>query len=934
MVATLMLVAASEFIAFTRGHAAPYALATCATLFALLFFLIWWGAPGVRARLERPDHAWGRVRSVLWSTGRIVALTLALVAILLGSSVAGGQAYLIQPTLPTLTGTLALPGLEQSVTVLRDGYGVPYIYASNLHDLTEAQGYVSASDRFYEMYGAWQVATGHLAEMYGGAYLQQDEFMRALSFDAASQAEYARLDSATRRLLDAYAEGVNAYVNTHRTHLPLEFLVSGDPVAYLNGSTPLHAWTGVMTLDILDELAFSFSDWYTKLVYGAVVAHGGAPLVGELYPASPTNTPTILGENTSRISSSSPSSSPSSATDITLTGSSLSAMSVALTQVATALAKTLAPLGLTSGHMGSNNWALDATRTLSGGSFQTGTPHVPTNLPAFWEQVGLMSPQENAIGATVPGVPGILLGHNQALAFSMTISDLSDADLYILRRANCPAGQYRYNGACLPFRIRRETLMVAGGAAVTQTIEVTQTGASELPLQAPTTATGVTALPTFGSGTALALQTTLTDPTAQLANVLGLAQATTWPAFLRATDRLPLGLNWVVALANGQIGYRMSGVLPIRPAANVAGPVDGSTSATAWHGDVPQSAMPQLAPGKTHILVSANNQVQTLPIDGVPIGDYPDQGFRAQRITDLLDQLPAGTATLADMQRIQNDVYSIPASELTPTFVAVGRATSQTSQPPSSATASPDAQANAQAAQLMSGWNDAIAANSTAATVYEATMSNLVRLVVEPALGATLYSDYVVSSPDEGSGLTAVALAIVEHPERYFLGQSRSKTLSTRNQFIAEAERQAIASLKVQFGSDPHQWAWGQRHLLILAEPGLGDLPVLGRVFSLPAQPRLGDEVTVEMGGVYNQWLAAPDYTQTYGPFYEQDIDMRNQNSSRWILAPGASGQPFSPHFGDQLPLWEAGQTLPMILARSSLAQAPSTQTLTLTPTN
>jgi len=105
-------------------------------------------------------------------------------------------------------------------------------------------------------------------------------------------------------------------------------------------------------------------------------------------------------------------------------------------------------------------------------------------------------------------------------------------------------------------------------------------------------------------------------------------------------------------------------------------------------------------------------------------------------------------------------------------------------------------------------------------------------------------------------------------------------------------------------------------------------------MFSLPAQPRLGDEVTVEMGGVYNQWLAAPDYTQTYGPFYEQDIDMRNQNSSRWILAPGASGQPFSPHFGDQLALWEAGQTLPMILTRSSLEQAPSTQTLTLIPIN
>jgi len=922
LICLLLIGAAADLVWLATTSISVFALALALAIGAsgalLLTFPIGWALHQSLAwarnylPLPTPPHWVKNVGSMLRSAIRVALFIACLLAMGMSFGLSGLGSLMIAPTLPQTTGTLSLAGLHHPVTIVRDRYGVPHLYASDAHDLAEAQGFVTASDRYFQMDGAWRLATGHLAEAYGAgagnSYLQIDAFMRTLGFDVASEQEYARMDPSLRAQFDAYTQGINAYLAQHQQHPPLEYTISSL-------QTPLSPapWTSIKSLDVMRYFAFSFSDWYTKLVAGAIQEQGGQPLVGALYPIPPTANPLVISPPPA--TSAALSSAQNRVLDGAPNGGQASASNF-LAQVTQHLSVITSAMGLANGHMGSNNWALDSTRTATGGALQAGDPHVPTGLPAVWYQIGLNAPGEAAIGASVPGMPGILLGHNQAMAFSMTISDLSDADLFVIQLADCPTGWYRYNGHCQQFQTRQETLRVAGGSTVVLTIQTTRTGAVVLPNQAPVTASGTGPLPQLAPQTVLALQTTLDDPTLDPARAVELATATTWSAFLHATDNLPLGLNWVVAFSQGTIGYRMSGVLPIRPAANVATPVDGSVSATAWRGYVPQAAMPRVAPGTAHILVTANNTIQAKSVDGIPIGDYPDQGFRARRISDLLAQLPPGTATAGDMQRIQNDVYSIPASLVAPTFIAVGQVSGGAAY---------------EAAQLLTGWHDTITAPSVSAAVYELTLANVVRMVIEPKLGATLYSAYVNSSPDEGSGLTAVAINIVQHPETYFSG-NREAVTTARTQIIAQAEQEAITTLTARFGSDSTQWRWGSLHHLTLSEQGFGDQPLIGGAFSVPPVARPGDETTIDMGGNFNQYLPTPDWSQTFGPVYRQVIDMAHLDKSQWILAPGESGQPFSRHFADQLAHWTQGDLIPMVTTHTVLAQDPGSQTLQLVP--
>ena len=457
----------------------------------------------------------------------------------------------------------------------------------------------------------------------------------------------------------------------------------------------------------------------------------------------------------------------------------------------------------------------------------------------------------------------------------------------MLNLGTCGTGRYLYDNACIAFRMDDESIPVAGADPYALHVQRTQQDTVVLPTNLPLTATSATSLP--GSYQhVLALRSTLFDGTLHMSSALGLATMSSWSDFLAATTNLPLGINWVVGTASGQIGYRMSGVLPVQPSAGLVDPLDGSTSNTAWRGYVPQAEMPQLIdPSDVHWLVTANNQVVPLS-DTRQVGGYPDEGYRARRITQMLQAIPSGTATTADMERIQTDVVSLPAQTLAPIMQAVGTEVGGTA---------------AKAAAVLAGWDGALTANSSAGALYETTLADLIRDVMQPRLGSQLYASWIQSSPDEGSGVTAVALAIAQDPAAYFPG-SPTQTMTARDGAIAHALDNAMASLTAAFGAKPSQWSWGRLHQLNLSEPGLGTLPLLGAAFSISSLPRGGDENTISQGGNYSQYLVQPDDEQTYGPFYRQVIDMGNPAASVWILAPGESGNSFSSHFSDQLSLW------------------------------
>lgn len=855
-----------------------------------------------RSFLQRPPRPTHRRH-----TGRLrrLGFILLLVVLALGASATGWTFHTVQSSLAQTSGTLRTPGLLAPVTITRDQYGVPHIVASNAYDLNFAQGFVTCQDRCYQMEQLVRLASGRLSEVYGAgpddSYLQTDIFFRTLNFDGVSHAEYASLSGSTRDQLLAYTAGVNAAIHSQSPSLE-------DTVSQ---SSPL-IWQPWYPLEIARLGSFGFSDWYIKLVAGLVAAH--APnLPAQAYPPYPASNPIVLGTPTATQAS--PAANIAASPAVTQTLAHLPAA------VLTTYARITAIAGIEGGHIGSNNWVVDGSLSASGSSIEAGDPHVPTELPGFWYEVQLTiqanpatPPTEDATGAALPGVPGILLGHNQWAAWSLTIAEVSSEDLYTLSQSGCESTAYRYDGSCLPFETRSETIPVSGQASYHLSVYSTQQGAVMLPTEIPVTATtSVPLAPQYAH--TLALRSTLFDPSLHISNAFAMATMSTWSQFLADTNNIPLGINWLVGTTSGEIGYRMSGVLPMQPQAALYQPVDGTTSATTWEGYVPQSQMPRLIdPKAIHELVTANNQVVPLSAS-LQVGGYPDQGYRAARIVQLLNQIPAGTATVAGMQAIQTDVTSLPAQILNPYFQQAG--------------ANADTSAE-RASALLDGWNGTTTANSTPAAIYELTLANLVRDVMQPRLGTTLYQSWVLSSPDEGSGPTAVAIAIVEHPTLYFSGTT-AQAQAARDQAIAQAEQQAIAALTQQFGSNPNNWAWGKLHQLTLGEQGLSTLPIIGQAFAVANMPRPGDENTINQGGNYDQYLDQPNYTQTYGSVYRQIIDLGNPTASLWILAPGESGQPFSAHFSDQFSLWNQGGYTSMNTS-PALIQSHPHQALTLTP--
>ena len=832
----------------------------------------------VRATAQRPRRPVGRMLR------RVAVYGLTSVVILVGL-LAGGAYVVVQRTLPQTTGTLTVKGLEHSASVLRDAWGVPHITAQSPHDVAFTQGYVTAQDRLFQMDMNRHIAGGRLAEMFGpgpkGSLIDADKFLRTLGLYQAAQGERALLaitSPPTLAELQAYTDGVNAFISTHQSSLPLEFT--------LLGYSP-QPWSVLDSLAYARVVALSLDDnWYVKYTRALLLAKVGPAVTSDLFPAYPAANPTLLtaaGQAQSLI--------PLTGGQRTGATGSAATQSLPLSNAARLPLDLLRGasvvqglIGNISDSLGSNNWVVDGTRTTTGMPLLANDPHLGISMPAIWYQIGLRGTGGmDVIGFSFPGIPGVVIGHNDHIAWGVTNVDADNTDLFLekLDPSRHP-GMYEYNGQWLPLMTHREVIKVRGGSPVTLTITSTNHGPllngvkSDLKGFAP-----------------VALEWTAIQPGYTILGFYQLDQATNWQEFNAAIDNISISQNFIYADTSGNIGYRMSGLLPLRTAANDLLPVDGSVATHDWQGYLPQAEMPRLYDPPTHIIVTANNQI--VP-DSSPIYVTTewDRGYRARRITDLLLATPK--LSIADFERIQSDVYSIPSATLVPLLIAAGTR------------AGGDA---AQAAHLLQGWDGAMTTTSTAAAVYEVTVSSLLRATLEPVLGKSLYGIY--RSNYSVSGLYTVLLNQVNTPTAPFfgIGPATGDALASRNAVIAQALASAMAQLRSTLGNDPSKWTWGGLHKAHFAHP-LATVPPLNLIFGTTPVATSGDGVTVSIGGDGGFSADPPVYDQHTVSSMRQIIDLANFDHSLWITTTGESGQPFSPHYADLIPLWAEHRYEPM----------------------
>jgi penicillin amidase len=851
-----------------------------------------------------------------WSTlvARLLAAALVFVVVLV-LLFGGGAILYAQNTLPLTSGDLTVPGLQRPASVARDRYGVPHISAYTLHDVAFAQGYVTAQDRLFQMEVNRRIAQGRLAEMFGAgpdnSILDADEYLRTLGLYRAAQIELVALDPAVHTELDAYAQGVNAFIQSHPNNLvptgnlPLEFAILRF--------TP-QPWTAVDSLAYGRTVALSLdNNWQTKLARAAMIDRVGPDVTSALFPSYPTANPTLLtytgapGALVAGRDNTPPGVTFAPSGPVALAGPAAAPAHASTPRLSPALARGAALvqslLGDVTSALGSNDWVVDGSLTVSGKPLLANDPHLGIAMPATWYEVALRGGGLDVVGFSFPGVPGVVIGHNNRIAWGVTNVGADDTDLYLetLDPSGHP-GQYKSDGQWLPLITRQETIQVRGAAPVTITVRSTRHG--------PLLNDVVTDL----KGTPpVALQWTALQPIYSFQGFFRLDFAQSWSDFLAAVSQISISQNFVYADVDGNIGYRMSGLLPLRPSANDLVPVDGSTSANDWQGYVPQSQMPMLFNPPTHMIVTANNQI--VPDDAsIYVTANWDQGYRARRITDLLLAANA-RLTPADFQHIQADMYSVPAAQLTPYFIAAGQA------------AGGDAAA---AAALLRGWDYNMARDSVAASVYEVTAGTLIREAVLPLLGATVYDRY--RSSYSSSGLYSLLIGELAAPAAPFFGltTSTANPATARDTAIAHALAGAMTQLRATFGDATSIWRWGALHRADFAHPLAGVAP-LDRVFGLSPVERPGDTTTVSVGGDGGFSSATPSYDQRTVSSMREIIDLSNLDASLWIITVGESGEPYSAHYADLLPLWDANQYQRMDYSPAAVGRA-ATDILVLKP--
>jgi penicillin G amidase len=765
----------------------------------------------------------------------------------------------LRAAVPELTGILRLPGLEASVEIYRDQLGIPHIRAPSVHGAFFAQGLVHAQDRLWQMDYDRHRAYGRWAEYAGAAALAQDLLLRRLRLEASARADYAALNREARAMLDSYAAGVNAFLQT-TTRLPIEYrLLDATP-------EPWQPWDACALFKV--RHVFTGGVWQAKLWRARLLRRLGPALTAKLYADGPPGQPLII---------------PPDVDDNGAASYGLQEMCAG--EAALAMVHELED--------GSNNWVVAGMRTATGYPLLAGDPHRALDTPNVYYQNHVACPEFDVVGLSFPGVPAFPhFGHNHAVAWCVTTAMADYQDLYIERFHSSDPQLYEFQGKWLEAERHREVIHVRGAPPVDIQVSVTHHG----PI--------IVGDPS--QGYALALRYTATaEANVGFNALLAMLHATSADVFEEALRPWVDPCNNVLfADVHGQIGYRLRGQVPMRAMANAWLPVPGWTGEHEWQGLIPFEEMPRLRNPDSGMIVTANNRI---------VGDtYPhylalhyEPGFRARRIRDRLRLLRHAQGQ--DMAAIHADRVSIPGRAFAARLTHV---------PPADTF-------SAQAKALLQAWDGSMAPDSAAAMVYAVCREYLIRAVIEPLLGP-------LAQQALSGGLYGGLMSMSQLRARlHHMMQADDRTLlpagADWTSLLTTALARAVSWLRQELGDDLRAWHWGRLHRTASRHPLAVVFPELGELLNSPAVAVGGDGDTVQAAS----FNASIGYTVSSTSVARYVFEVGNWHRSAWVVPFGSSGHPASPHYADQVSMWDRVQLYPMLYDWSQIsAEAEARQRL------
>ncbi len=885
---------------------------------------------------------------MIWVKRASVSLSVLLIVGLVLSLATG--TWMARRSFPTTSGQASLPGLAADVEVYRDAHGVPTLVASSSADLFRAQGYVHAQDRFWEMDFRRHVTAGRVSELVGEGALDTDRFIRTLGWRRVAEQEVDLLEDDTLAMLEAYAEGVNAWMEGRRgSRLSLEHALLR--VTGAGGYEP-EPWTPVDSVAWLKAMAWDLrANLEDELARARLleVDLGEGRELDDLFPAFPADRhPVILPEggelsedgyvpatgvtDPDQVVTTSLPSLPTDEPAALALASGREALAAA--HEALAAAPSLLGEGGNDG-IGSNSWVLGADRTTTGAPLLANDPHLGPSQPSLWYQVGLRCepvgpdcPYEVA-GFSFSGVPGIVIGHNARVAWGFTNLGADVADLFVER---LDGDRYLTEDGWVDLDIREETIRVAGGEDVTIEVRSTRHG----PLFSDVADSGVeVAGGRLGAGAAdgtadvaaadadaaaadadaaaadaddlehaVALRWVALDPVATMDAVPRFMRAGDWPSFREAASRFEVpSQNLVYADVDGNIGYQAPGRIPVRRSGDGTLPQPGWTGEAGWDGFLAFEDLPWTLNPDSGYIATANQPVLAPGADPYLAVDV-SLGHRGARIVELLETREQHSGD--QLLELQLDNHNANAATLVPLLTALDDR-------------GDDGVAVVQ--EVLADWDLQDDADAAGAAAFNATWRQLLEVTFHDLLPEWAW-------PMGGGRWWELVRGLLDEPDSPWWEAPGHPEIEGRDDVLHAAMARAHEELVETFSDDPSAWRWGAMHTLSLTHSPFGESGIgpVERLFNRgPLELSGGSDIVNATG-----WSANEGYEVNWVPSMRMVVDLGDLDASRWIHLTGQSGRPFHRHYTDQAEPWRHGETIPLSFSLAAVRDA-SVDQLTLT---
>jgi penicillin G amidase len=786
-----------------------------------------------------------------------ISITVSVTLIILITA-AGFIFYnMLTASLPQYDGEITAHGISDKVEVYGDSLGVPYILANNEDDAAFALGYLHAQERMFQMDLIRRAGAGRLSEILGPKALIFDKLFRTVGIEKTSQRITKILKPEVLKLLESYSAGVNQYLKDAKGKYSIEFdVLRYDP----------YEWKPEDCIIISRMMAWELNiSWWTDISFTDLVQKLGEEKVKEILPDWDENAPYIIPPEIK----------------------SYPKLRTGLIDIDKNFRNLL---GINGTHLGSNNWVVDSSLSVSGKPIIANDPHLGYSAPGRWYTAVIRAGNWNVEGVTIPGIPAVVIGKNQNISWALTNIMLDDADFYI-EKLDSSGTKYLFNNSWKDLTIAEETIKVKDSLDVKLKIRSTHRG----PLISDVHPYSFLYPDVNLQKTAISMRWVGMETTEEMNSFYLLNRAKNWSEFKEAVSYFSVpGQNFVYADKSGNIGYVFGAKLPKRESTSPTFVFDGTTDKYDWKGYVDRSEIPDLFNPKEKFIASANNK--TLKDFKYHISNLWEPSSRIERIDQLLTS--KGKFSSADFMKFQMDQISPYAKMITQYILSAFSDVKITDEN------------LALALELFKDWNYDMNEFSQVPTIYSVFFKYLLKNTFYDEMGEDLYNQFVFVSNVPYRSIEKM-LKDKSHP---WFDNINTPQIEDRDFIIRKSLVDALSELEKTFGKDITEWQWGKLHTVTHKHPFSGQFPLIDKYIDIGPFPIGGDGTTIfnTEYPFYDAVKNYPEFNHTpfedvLGPSMRYIFDFSKPDEFYLILTTGESGNVMSKHYRDMTKMWLRG---------------------------